>query len=115
MLIRLGDRPEIAAPDDDLVMRGLLRAEDGAGLSLTHVRLDGAHRPLRTNRSARIYYVLDGSAHFRLGDAEPVLAGAGDVVVVPRGELYSLEGELTYLVLNAPAYEDGDDIYEETA
>ena len=28
----------------------------------------------------------------------------GDVVVVPRGERYSLAGELTYLVLNAPAY-----------
>ncbi|MBA3348056.1 MAG: cupin domain-containing protein [Actinobacteria bacterium] len=115
MLIRAADRPEVDAPEDDLVMRALLRAADDAGLSLTHVRLSGAHRALRTLRSARVYYVLDGSARFSLGDDEPVVASAGDVVVVPRGELYLFEGELTYLVLNAPAYVEGDDLYEEPA
>ena len=112
MLIRHADRPEVDAPEDDLVMRALLRGEDGAGLSLTEVRLSGAHRPLRTLRSPRVYYVVDGSATFRIG-ADEVEAGCGDVVVIPRGEVYSLEGELTYLVLNAPPYADGDDEYVE--
>lgn len=115
MLVRAGERPEVEAPEDDLVMRALLRGEDGAGLSLTHVRLSGTHRPLRTRRSARVYYVLEGSARFMLGDAEPVVARTGDVIVVPCGEPYSLEGELAYLVLNAPPYADGDDVYEEPA
>jgi mannose-6-phosphate isomerase-like protein (cupin superfamily) len=113
MLIRAADRDEIDAPEDDLVMRTLLRGEDGAGLSLTEVRLSGAHRPLRSLRSPRVYYVIQGSAAFRVGAAEPVVAGPGDIVVIPRGEVYSLEGELTYLVLNAPPYADGDDVYEE--
>ncbi|MCP9485696.1 MAG: hypothetical protein MSC30_07530 [Gaiellaceae bacterium MAG52_C11] len=113
MLIRAGERPEVEAPEDDLVLRAHVRVEDGVGLSLTHVRLSGTHRPLRTTRSARVYYVLEGSAHFTLGAAEPFVAKAGDVVIVPRGELYSLDGELTYLVLNAPAYVEGDDLYEE--
>jgi mannose-6-phosphate isomerase-like protein (cupin superfamily) len=113
MLIRGADRPEVDAPEDDLVLRALLRGEDGAGLSLTEVRLSGAHRPLRTLRSPRVYYVLDGSATFRIGDAEPVLAGRGDVVVIPQGEVYSLVGELAYLVLNAQPYADGDDEYVE--
>ena len=113
MLIRAADRPELEAPEDELVMRALLRGEDGAGLSLTEVRLSGAHRPLRALRSPRVYYVVSGSASFRIGDAEPVAAGRGDVVVIPRGAVYSLEGELTYLVLNAPPYADGDDVYVE--
>ena len=62
MLIPAAEQPEIEAPEDDLTMRALLRAEHGAGLSLTSVRL---------------------------------------------------AGELTYLVLNAPAYVEGDDVYDE--
>jgi len=113
MLIRARERPEVEAPEDDLVMRALVRSEDNVGLSLTHVRLSGAHRPIWTPRSTRVYYVLEGSARFTLGAAEPVVAKAGDVVIVPRGELYSFEGEIAYLVLNAPAYIEGDDHYEE--
>jgi len=111
MLIPATAQPEIKAPEDDLTMRTLLRAEHGAGLSLTRVRLSGAHRPLRAPRTVRVYYVLEGSASFTIGEKE-LVAGAGDVVVVPRGERYSLAGELTYLVLNAPAYVAGDDVYE---
>lgn len=113
MLIRAEDRQEVDAPADDLAMRALVTAEDGAGLSLTEVRLSGRHRPLRTARSVRTYYVVEGSAEFVVGGAAPVRAAAGDVVVVPRGERYSLAGELTYLVLNVPPYVEGDDLYDE--
>jgi mannose-6-phosphate isomerase-like protein (cupin superfamily) len=112
MLISAAEQPEVEAPDDELSMRTLLRAEHGAGLSLTQVRLSGAHRPLRAPRTTRVYYVVEGSASFTVGE-EQLVAGAGDVVVVPRGERYSLAGEVTYLVLNAPAYVDGDDVYDE--
>ncbi len=112
MLIRAADRELVDAPEDDLTMRGLLRADDGAGLSLTEVRLQGAHRPLRSLNSARVYYLVSGSARFRIGDAD-LDAGPGDVVVIPQGEVYSLEGDLTYLVLNAPPYREGDDLYVE--
>lgn len=111
MLIPATEPPEIEAPEDDLTMSALLRAEHEAGMSLTRVRLSGAHRPLRAPHTVRVYYVLEGSASFTIGEKE-LVAGAGDVVVVPRGERYSLAGELTYLVLNAPAYVEGDDVYE---
>jgi mannose-6-phosphate isomerase-like protein (cupin superfamily) len=111
MLIRAAEQPTIDAPEDDLTMSTLLRAEHAAGLSITHVRLSGTHRPLRAPRTVRVYYVLEGSASFMVGDEE-LAAGPGDVVVVPRGARYSLAGKLTYLVLNAPAYVEGDDVYE---
>lgn len=112
MLIPAEAQRAIDAPEDDLTMRTLLRAEHEAGLSITHVKLSGAHRPLRAPRTARVYYVLEGSASFTVGQEE-LVAGAGDVVLIPKGERYSLAGELTYLVLNAPAYVEGDDVYDE--
>jgi mannose-6-phosphate isomerase-like protein (cupin superfamily) len=112
MLIPAEAQATIDAPEDDLTMRALLRAEHEAGLSVTHVKLSGAHRPLRAPRTARVYYVLEGSASFTVGQEE-LVAGAGDVVLIPKGERYSLAGELTYLVLNAPAYVEGDDVYDE--
>lgn len=104
--------PEVADPLDGVVMRALVNpAEHGPDISLTWVRLDGRHRRLRTDRSTRVYYVLDGSATFALGDDPPFETYAGDVVVVPRGMPYKFEGSMTYLVVNGPAFVSGDDIY----
>jgi mannose-6-phosphate isomerase-like protein (cupin superfamily) len=113
MLIRASERPDVTAPEDDLVLRALLRADECPELSVTQVRLAGRHRPLRTYRSTRVYYVLEGAAEFAVGGAEPVRAESGDVVVVPRGERYWLAGNLSYLVVNAPAFVEGDDVYDE--
>lgn len=110
--VKLGDVPEVAAPEDAVVMRALVRrAEHGSDLSVTWVRLEGRHRRLRTDRSTRVYYVLEGEATFGLGDGEPFALGTGDTVVVPAGVPYEFWGEMTYLVVNGPAFADGDDVY----
>jgi len=113
MLVRLDDVPEIAEPSNDLVMRHLVDAARGEGnLSVTWVRLAGRHRRLRTVRSTRLYYVVEGDGWFALGGEPDVAIHAGDVVVVPRATAYALGGELTYLVVNGPALAPGDDIYD---
>jgi mannose-6-phosphate isomerase-like protein (cupin superfamily) len=111
VLIRRDDTTEISAPLDSLVMRALVTAAHAAGTSVTWVQLAGAHRRLRTDRSARVYYVLQGSARFVLGGEPSFEVRADDVVVVPRGVAYEFEGEMTYLVINAPAFLAGDDVY----
>jgi mannose-6-phosphate isomerase-like protein (cupin superfamily) len=112
MLIRLDAVPEIAEPSNDLVMRRLVDATSGEGnLSVTWVRLAGQHRRLRTDHSTRLYYVVEGDGWFALGEEPEVAIHAGDVVVVPRGTPYALGGELTYLVINGPAFAAGDDMY----
>jgi mannose-6-phosphate isomerase-like protein (cupin superfamily) len=113
VLVRREDTAEVAAPLDAVVMRALVTAAHGAGMSVTWVRLAGRHRRLRTDRSARVYYVLDGSATFVLGDEPEHEARTGDVVVVPRGVPYEFRGDMTYLVVNAPAFVDGDDVYDD--
>jgi mannose-6-phosphate isomerase-like protein (cupin superfamily) len=112
VLIRSADVPEIDEPSNDLVMRRLVDAATGGGdLSVTWVRISGSHRPLRTDASTRLYYVLDGGGWFSLGDDPRFDIAAGDTVVVPRGTAYALGGELTYLVVNGPAFREGDDVY----
>jgi mannose-6-phosphate isomerase-like protein (cupin superfamily) len=111
VLIRREDTTEVSAPLDSVVMRRLVTAAHGAETSVTWVRLAGPHRRLRTDRSVRVYYVIEGSADFVLGEEPAVEARAGDVVVVPRGVPYEFEGHMTYLVINAPAFVDGDDVY----
>jgi mannose-6-phosphate isomerase-like protein (cupin superfamily) len=107
------DVPAIAAPEDAVVMRPLVqRAEHGPDLSVTWVRLQGRHRRLRTNRSTRVYYVLDGDATFVLGDGDPFAVAAEDTVIVPRGVPYEFWGQMTYVVINGPAFVDGDDVYD---
>jgi mannose-6-phosphate isomerase-like protein (cupin superfamily) len=76
------------------------------------VQLSGRHRRLKTRRSTRVYYVLDGSARFAIGDDEPFEARSGDAVVVPRDTPYEFDGTMTYLVINGPGYAAGDDEYE---
>jgi mannose-6-phosphate isomerase-like protein (cupin superfamily) len=113
VLIRPGDVPELDEPSNALVMRRLVDGVTGGGdLSVTWVRIAGRHRRLRTDRSTRVYYVLEGEGRFTLGDEPAAAVRTGDVVVVPRGVPYDLDGELTYLVVNGPAFRAGDDLYE---
>jgi mannose-6-phosphate isomerase-like protein (cupin superfamily) len=110
--IRLDEVPEVSEPENNVVARPLVSgAAHGPDLSVTWIRLTGRHRRLRTDRSTRVYHVLEGSATFRLGDADEVAIGAGDTLVVPRATPYEFAGEMTYLVINGPAFVDGDDLY----
>ena len=100
--------------NNSAVVRPLVRAaEAGSSVSVTWVSLDGPHRQLASRRSARIYYVLSGNLTFVVGDGEPGIFGAGELLVIPKGSQYRLEGTGTYLVLNTPAFEAGDDEYTE--
>lgn len=87
-------------------------AEHGPDISVTWVHIAGHHRRLRTNRSTRVYVLVSGVLHIQLGDARPAQIPQGGVAVVPRDTPYELDGTATYLVINAPAFVDGDDHYE---
>lgn len=111
---RRADFPEVAEPSNALVLRAMLAATDSpADLSITHVRLEGHHRRLRTDASERIYVTLEGGGSITVGEDAPIPLATGDVVVVPRGVPYHVDGPLTYLVMNVPGFREGDDIYLE--
>ena len=103
-------------PANSAVVRPLVRASEGpSSVSVTWVSLDGRHRQLASRRSARLYYVLSGALTFVVGGGDPEILEAGGLLVVPKGMQYHLEGTGTYLVLNTPAFEAGDDEYTEVA
>jgi mannose-6-phosphate isomerase-like protein (cupin superfamily) len=97
----------VAEPDNHLHLAALVQGED---LSATWVRIDGRHRRLRTQRSTRLYVVLSGTLEV-CDDDGAVTVAAGEVATIPRGVAYALQGTATYLVVNAPAFVDGDDEY----
>jgi len=104
-----------AESGNDLVLRTLVMARATAGaLSVTWVRIDGTHRRLRSTRTARIYYLISGALDFDVREAgisHQVALVAGEVLILEPGAAYSLTGAAEYLVLNAPAFRDGDDDY----
>ena len=113
-IIRPGDLPLEAEPDNWLTYRRIVRrGRHGVGLSMTWVALRGRHRRLVCHESDRVYYVLSGSASFRLGESPPQSVHAGDSVFIPHGTAYDLEGDIDYLVMNGPAFRPGSDEYLE--
>lgn len=101
-------------PDNHLALKRLVtRDQHGPSISMTWVDIDGRHRRLVTKTSDRVYYVLSGSGTFRVDDRVHEHVEAGHVVTIPRDTPYELEGDMTYLVINSPAYAPGDDEYLE--
>ena len=115
MLIRPDELPGIDVPDNDLIMKHVIdRDRHSRDLSVTWVKINGRHRRLESTTGDRVYYVIEGEGRFQVGDDAPwVTARAGDVVFIPKGVPYELEGELSYLVINGPAFGPGSDRYVE--
>jgi mannose-6-phosphate isomerase-like protein (cupin superfamily) len=114
MILRAAEIATEAEPENAILYKRMVRRDlHGPDISLTWVRLEGRHRRLVCHESERVYYILEGSASFVLGESGPEPVGAGDVVVIPRGTPYDFEGRITYLVMNGPAFRPGSDIYLE--
>ncbi len=97
---------------NDLSFRQLVSTKNhGLDLSLTWVEIDGKHRRLMTNKSTRVYYILEGIFTFHVVSEAEICASAGDVVVIGRSKAYDFFGKGKYLVINGPAFQEGDDIY----
>lgn len=104
----------ITEQENAAVVRPLASLAEGlSSVSVTWVCLAGRHRALASGRSARVYYVLSGALTFVVSDSHPTLVRAEEAVVIPRGVVYGFEGSGTYLVINTPAFEPGDDEYAE--
>lgn len=105
--------PTVEEAENELVLRALLSPEESAAdLSVTWVELAGHHRRLVTDRSTRLYLVVDGRGTITV-DEEILEVERGDLVVIPPGTPYHLDGDLIYVVMNQPGFREGDDRYLE--
>ena len=111
-VIRPNDLPLESEAENPISFRRIIRRDrHGAGISMTWIRLKGRHRRIVCRESDRVYYILAGSADFRLGEAPAQKTGAGDSVFIPAGTPYDFDGEIDYLVMNGPAFLPGSDVY----
>ena len=111
-LISNQSTPEIAELENSLKLKTLLNSikSDGA-ISVTEVEISGEHRRLRTNSILRTYYLVKGSLEFTIDGESGIKMQAGDVLTLQKNCDYSLKGTAKYLVINTPAFKDGDDTY----
>ena len=113
-LVRFSSGEWLEEPSNAAQVHPIVRFSEGpSSTSVTWVSIDGRHRRLFSSRSARCYLVLSGELTFVLGSGPAVRVRAKDALVVPRGCVYGFEGRATYLVMNTPAFEHGDDGYED--
>jgi mannose-6-phosphate isomerase-like protein (cupin superfamily) len=113
LLIRHDSIAVIAEPGNGAHVYPLARLREGtSSASITRVDIEGRHQRLSSKRSTRLYFVVSGELIFHLGDAKPVGVAAGDALEIPRNCMYDLAGTATYLVINTPAFEEGDDNYQ---
>ena len=122
-VVRLSDVPEVAeiGPDiDTLVMKKAIGSSkrdpnfrmpiNTDSLSLTYIKIFGRLRRIRCDESDRAMFVVQGDAIVKVGDEEPEHVTAGDFVLIPKGTPYEFKGNLTYVVVNSPAYREGSDL-----
>ena len=101
-------------PDNHLRFKPLVTAkEHGVDISATFIEIDGEHHELKTDSSSRLYVLLSGTYTFTINDEESFKAIEGDLVYIKRGDRYRFTGKGRYLVINAPAFQPGDDIYSD--
>ena len=109
MIIHLDDVPDILQPPRPLRMKKVINLSLSELISLTWVNIWGRHEKVICDRSDRVYYIINGSAEFQVGDDPPGRVTSGDVVFIPRGVPYVFEGHMTYVVMNGPGFVEGSD------
>lgn len=126
-VIKLRDVPELAeiGPDiDTLVMKKAVGSSSRdpnfkmpvatESLSVTHITIFGRLRRITCEESDRMMFIVNGQAVVQVGDDAPALVRPGDLVLIPKGTPYEFKGNLTYLVINSPAYREGSDLRDDS-
>ncbi len=97
---------------NNLIMKKMLSAEDSEdSVSVVWVKIDGKHLLLKTHSKMRLYFILEGSFTFIVDEGREVLLSKNDLLTLPQSTIYSFWGVGEYLVMNTPAFKDGDDEY----
>jgi hypothetical protein len=103
---------QIVEEKNHLLLKTLLNAQGSDGrISITEVEINGAHKSLETKSELRTYYILSGSLEFNINGVSAIKVVQGDILTLEKHAQYSMDGSAKYLVINTPAFKDGDDVY----
>ena len=86
--------------------------EDFENASAAYFEVTGSHGKVKTTRSDRIYFVLEGKGKFIIND-EVVAVEKYDVIIVPKNTPYdykSTGGVLKLFLVHIPAYDPKNEV-----
>lgn len=82
-------------------------ADTGASFSVAYAEVDGNHPTSISKISDRCYMFIDGEAIMKVG-TETFKVHGSDVVYIPKGTLHSIEGKISYYLVNNPPFRKED-------
>lgn len=74
-----------------------------ASFSVAYAEVYGTHPESISHRSDRCYMFIEGDAVMNVGEETYHVKG-GEVVYIPKGIKHSLEGKITYYLVNNPPF-----------
>lgn len=107
-----GESSWLSEPKNHLKYLNLVNSNEFNGaISITKVKINGKHLDLITKSNVRIYILINGNLTFEIEETKGIELKPGAVLTLKSGTKYNLEGKAEYLVINAPAFKDSDDLY----
>ncbi len=82
--------------------------EDFSNASAAYFEVTGSHGKVKTTKSDRVYFVVDGKGEFVV-DGEKIPVEESDVVIVPKNTPYDYkvkEGTMKLFLVHVPAYDE---------
>jgi len=88
-------------------IKNLFSDRDLLTISAAMIRVEGVNRRHRNNKSDEFHFVLSGTGSY-VDDQEGSQVGSGDLVHIPRGQVYENSGQMTLLVFCSPSYDENE-------
>lgn len=85
---------------------------DCPSLSMAYFEIDGGHGTVKSKKSDRAYYVLDGQGKFIINGKEFQVM-KGDGIIVPKNTFYDYVGEMKLILVHVPAFDSGAEVRAE--
>ncbi|HLA07924.1 MAG TPA: hypothetical protein VJ022_10800 [Anaerolineales bacterium] len=77
--------------------------------SASVIQVDGRHGKGKTTVSDRVFYILEGTGEFVVGDDVIPVQGT-DIIVVPKNTSFDYQGKMTLLLVHVPAYDQEHEV-----
>lgn len=89
-------------------VKEILNGKSSFQMSVSLIELDGDNELGRNTKSDAVYFVLEGSGSFTIGNGERLdvyNVEKGSLIFIPRGVLYKDTGRMRLLAINTPSYD----------
>lgn len=78
--------------------------DDFANASAAFFEVTGKHGKIKTTKSDRIYYIIEGKGEFIINE-KVIAVEKSDVVIIPKNKPYDYNGKMKLFLVHCPAYD----------